>query len=226
MDDEERKSDISSANQPHGEGAPEPGGLKPATPPDEEARLADLRDMRILDSAGELEFDHLVQTAALIAGTQIAALSLIDQDRQWFKSSTGIEGSEAPRDIAFCAHAINEPDQPFIVEDAASDPRFADNPLVAHSPGIGFYAGIPVVSANGHAVGTICVADSEPGSADRGADRGAARDQQTGDGPARVEAQDEDTRSRPRAGTEASGRVHGVATDSRRDDGPAGSRAA
>lgn len=144
--------------------SPMPGGLKPARPDNEEARIGDLHDLGVLDSAAELDFDHLVQTAALIAGTKIAALSLVDKDRQWFKSSTGIEGTETPRDVSFCAHAINEPDKPFIVEDAASDPRFADNPLVAHSPGIGFYAGIPVVSANGHAVGTICVADQQPGS--------------------------------------------------------------
>jgi diguanylate cyclase (GGDEF)-like protein len=93
----------------------------------------------------------------------MAMLSLIDSDRQWFKARSGIEATETPRDTSFCGHAIQDPNHPFIVEDTSLDPRFANNPFVTGDPKIGFYAGVPIVTANGHAIGTICVADTKPG---------------------------------------------------------------
>ena len=140
-----------------------PHGALAGPTPDEEARIADLRDLNILDSPAEAEFDDLVNTASLIAGTQMAMLSLIDSDRQWFKARSGIEATETPRDTSFCGHAIQDPNHPFIVEDTSLDPRFANNPFVTGDPKIGFYAGVPIVTANGHAIGTICVADTKPG---------------------------------------------------------------
>ena len=131
--------------------------------PDEAARIADLHDLDILDSPAEAEFDDLVNTASLIAGTQMAMLSLVDSDRQWFKARSGIEATETPRDTSFCGHAIQDPNNPFVIEDTSTDPRFAKNPFVIGKPNIGFYAGVPIVTADGHAIGTICVADTKPG---------------------------------------------------------------
>lgn len=139
-----------------------PGGLRAVATPDEESRLADLADLGITNSPDEVEFDDLVKMASLIAGTQMAMLTLVDSDRQWFKARRGIAADGSPRDISFCGHAIQEPDAPFIVEDTSVDPRFADNPLVKGDPNIGFYAGVPIVTGKGHAIGTICVADTAP----------------------------------------------------------------
>lgn len=129
----------------------------------EAARLADLQDLDILDSAPEDEFDDLVATASRIAGTPIALMTLVDKDRQWFKARRGLEVRETPRDIAFCSRAIEHPSEPLIVKDARVDPRFADNPLVTDDPNVAFYAGVPIVTADGHALGTICVIDREAG---------------------------------------------------------------
>ena len=142
--------------------APIPGGLRAAPTPDEVERLADLRDLDPTNPHDEVEFDDLVKMASLIAGTQMAMLTMVESDRQWFKARTGIEAEGTPRDISFCGHAIQTPDVPFIVEDTSTDPRFADNPLVTGDPNIGFYAGVPIVTGNGHAIGTICVADTAP----------------------------------------------------------------
>ena len=140
-----------------------PGGLHAVPTPNEADRIADLHELEMMNSPEEAEFNELVRMASLIAGTQMAMMTLVDSDRQWFKAKTGIEADGTPRDVSFCGHAIQTPDEAFIVEDTAADPRFADNPLVVGDPHIGFYAGVPIVTAKGHAVGTICVADTDPG---------------------------------------------------------------
>lgn len=130
--------------------------------PDEVARLQELHDLGLLDTPRDPAFDELVQLAAQICGVKIAAVSLIDAQRQWFKSSCGLDTRESPREQSFCAHAILRPDELMEVRDAHQDPRFASNPLVTGAPHIRFYAGAPLVSARGHALGALCVIDSQP----------------------------------------------------------------
>jgi excisionase family DNA binding protein len=129
--------------------------------PDEVPRLAALAATGLLDSATEERFDRLVRLAALVTGSPIALLSLLTATRQWFKARVGVDASETPRAWAFCSHAVLG-DGPFVVEDAANDPRFRNNPLVLHEPRIRFYAGMPLRDRNGIALGTLCVIDKEP----------------------------------------------------------------
>ncbi|MDR3449178.1 MAG: ATP-binding protein [Alphaproteobacteria bacterium] len=130
-------------------------------PPDELRRLAELHSYQILDTPPDIVFDRLTRMAAQRFATPIALVSLIDRDRQWFKSRHGIDVTETPRDLAFCAHAILG-DEVLVVRDATSDPRFAGNPLVAGAPDIRFYAGAPLITRNGHKLGTMCVIDKVP----------------------------------------------------------------
>jgi PAS domain S-box-containing protein len=128
----------------------------------EEERLAVLRDFAVLDTPAEQEFDDLTALAAAICDVPVALVSLVDRDRQWFKSRVGIEVTETPRTVSFCAHAIAGGDDVMVVPDAPADPRFADNALVTGAPHIRFYAGVPLVSAEGAGLGTLCVIDTRP----------------------------------------------------------------
>jgi GAF domain-containing protein len=130
-------------------------------PPDENARLAALNDLVILDTAPEARFDRYTAEISALLDTPVALVSLVDADRQWFKSHLGLTIRETPRDLSLCAHAILGDDL-LEVPDALLDPRFADNPLVVGGPRMRFYAGVPLVLRNGARVGTLCVADTRP----------------------------------------------------------------
>lgn len=141
----------------------------PAAPshPDDALRAELLRVLGLLDTPGEPAFDRIARIAARIAGTPIALVSFLDLDRQWFKARVGLEAQQTPREAAFCAHAIHGR-QAFVVPDATRDNRFADNPLVTGEPNIRFYAGVPVRTSGGVALGTLCVIDTVPRALDAG----------------------------------------------------------
>ena len=130
-------------------------------PENETERLKTLHEYALLDTMPERVFDDLTKIAAEICDTSISLVSLVDRDRQWFKSKVGLEVNETSRDIAFCSHAILE-EEVFVVEDTALDERFVDNPLVTDNPDIRFYAGAPIKAKNGMALGTLCVIDQKP----------------------------------------------------------------
>ena len=130
-------------------------------PKNEKQRLKVLWQYSVLDTMPEEIFDDLTELAARICEAPVAMITLVDEDRQWFKAKVGVSINETSRDISFCAHAITQPGL-FIVPDATRDERFAKNPLVKSDPKVRFYAGAPLVSPDGYALGTLCVIDKVP----------------------------------------------------------------
>jgi len=138
---------------------------QPRREPDEQVervRLAELAALRVMDTEEEVAYDELTHLAAAFCQTPIALVSLVDDKRQWFKARVGLQAHETPREHAFCTHAIEHPEQIMQIVDATLDARFVDNPLVTGDPGIRFYAGAPLVTSTGQALGTLCVIDTEP----------------------------------------------------------------
>lgn len=135
--------------------------IKPEFPANEAERLHALRALQILDTSHEERFDRVTRMAKRMFGVEISLVSLVDQDRQWFKSAQGLDASETSREISFCGHAINQ-DGLFIIPNAIDDVRFSDNPLVTDAPNIRFYAGYPLKLRHGINLGTLCLIDSKP----------------------------------------------------------------
>jgi len=133
----------------------------PGNPDDEERRLDELYGLELLDTASELRFDRYTSLVADVFGFPIVLITLVDRDRQWFKSRLGWNRNQCSRDISFCGHAILA-DSLMVVPDALDDPRFAANPLVTGDPQVRFYAGAVVRGPSGHALGTLCVLDYHP----------------------------------------------------------------
>jgi diguanylate cyclase (GGDEF)-like protein len=134
---------------------------EPSIPETEALRLATLKSLNVLDTPPEERFDRVTRMAKRMFRVPIALVSIVDEDRQWFKSRQGLDACETPRNISFCGHAILG-DDIFLVTNALQDERFADNPLVAGDPNIRFYAGCPLKAGDGQKLGTLCIIDSEP----------------------------------------------------------------
>ena len=134
---------------------------RPAPPTQEDYRLSTLHALGLLDTPPDERFDAITRTAATLFGTPVSLVSLVDADRQWFKSHFGLDQTETPRDISFCGHAILG-DELFVVDDAQQDERFSYNPLVTGEPYVRFYAGKPLTAPNGQRIGTLCVIDRKP----------------------------------------------------------------
>lgn len=135
--------------------------MRATIPKDEAQRIASLRELRILDTEPEERFDRVTRLAAALFDVPMALISLVDENRQWFKSCLGLSAKETPRDAAFCAHVVYSR-EPMIVADTFQDARFADNPLVINEPRIRFYAGYPLILDNGSCIGTLCLLDTRP----------------------------------------------------------------
>lgn len=133
--------------------------ITPNTPKNEDQRLNALKEYQIMDTLPEELYDDITKIASQIADTPIALISLVDDKRQWFKSHHGLDATETPKEFAFCAHAINNPDEIFEIPDAHKDKRFHDNPLTIGDPHVRFYAGAPLTDDNGFPLGTLCVID-------------------------------------------------------------------
>jgi GAF domain-containing protein len=136
-------------------------GKTSALPQAEADRLAELSSYEVLDTPPERQFDRIVALARVLFDTPISAITLVDQDRQWFKARSGLDAPETPREDSFCSHAMEHGDV-FVVPDATQDGRFAENPLVLDGPKIRFYAGAPLRSPGGHNLGALCVISSDP----------------------------------------------------------------
>lgn len=132
------------------------------TTPHEEERLLELYRYELLDTSAEEEFDEIVQLASRICNTPISTITLVDSHRQWFKARVGTQEDENPRELSFCAHVVADETDLFTVEDASQDHRFHDYPNVTGNPHIRFYAGVPLVTRNGHRIGALCVINSRP----------------------------------------------------------------
>jgi len=135
--------------------------LTPQFPENEPQRMAALNSLDVLFTPSEERFDRITRLASKLLGTPIALVSLIADKCQWFKSVHGLDATETPREVSFCGHAILG-DNTFVVENAAQDPRFSDNPVVTGDPNVRFYAGHPLHSQDGSRVGTLCVIDRTP----------------------------------------------------------------
>ena len=141
--------------------------IKPPIPANEKERLRNIYEYNILDTLPEEEYDAITELASFICHTPISLITIIDEKRQWFKSHHGVLINQTPRDYAMCAHAINTPDELTIIEDGTKDERFFDNPFVTGKPHAVFYAGVPLVSSEGFAWGTLCVIDITPRKLER-----------------------------------------------------------
>ena len=137
--------------------------IDPGVSINEQARVAALHRYSILDTLPEQIYDDVTALASLICGTPISMVTLVDADRQWFKSKVGVQFRETPRQLSFCAHTLGTA-KTLIVQDAQQDSRFKDNPAVVGDPNIRFYAGAPIVEPGGHVLGTVCVIDTTPRS--------------------------------------------------------------
>lgn len=134
---------------------------KPQLPDNEEQRLRTLHSLKVLDTAPEERFDRLTRLAQHVFDMPVALVSLVDENRQWFKSCQGLDAEQTSRSVSFCGHAILG-DSAFVIEDAKADPRFADNPLVTGPPHVRFYAGYPISYLDGSKLGTLCLIDHQP----------------------------------------------------------------